>query len=60
MREFAKPTVRVLEEFNQLNGRLGTELAAWKRIVEEDVAGLNELMRKRNVPVISVPAGSGD
>ena len=50
------PTAQAYTVFEELNGRLEGHLAAWREIQEKDLAALNELIRKSNIPAIAPPA----
>ncbi len=55
----AAPTQAAHEVLQELSRQLDEQLGKWREIVTKDLASLNELMRKENVPVVSVaPAGS--
>ncbi len=49
------PTQQSYDLLDTLNPQLAVQLARWKEIVSKDVAALDEMMRKKNVPVIFVP-----
>jgi len=49
----AAPTAQSYVAFDELNGRLETQLAAWREIQSKDLAALNELIQKSNVPPIA-------
>jgi photosystem II stability/assembly factor-like uncharacterized protein len=53
------PTQSASEVFKSLNGRLDEALAKWKEIHETDLASLNEMARKENIPLLSVKAATG-
>ncbi|MGH9669068.1 MAG: VPS10 domain-containing protein [Terriglobales bacterium] len=46
------PPKQVYEVFDRLSGRLGAQLAAWKQLVAGDVAALNDLIRKQEIPAL--------
>jgi photosystem II stability/assembly factor-like uncharacterized protein len=50
------PTAQSYVVFDELNGRLEPQLAAWREIQSKDLAALNELMKKNNVPAIAPAA----
>ncbi len=50
------PTAQQLLVYDDLHGRLSTQLARWQEIQRTDVPALNDLMRKNGVP--SLTAGS--
>jgi len=50
----AAPTQQSYEVFQELSGKVEGQLAQWREIVSKDLAALNEMMRKENVPVLSV------
>jgi photosystem II stability/assembly factor-like uncharacterized protein len=45
--------------FDYLKPKIEAQLAAWREIQEKDLAALNDLMKKDNIPVISVPPAGG-
>jgi small-conductance mechanosensitive channel len=52
----AAPTSQSYVVFDELNARLETQLAAWREIQSKDLAALNDLMKKNNVPAIAPAA----
>ena len=48
------PSKQVRDVFTELNTQADAELAKLKRIKEEDIAKLNQLIREKSVPVIGV------
>ena len=50
----AAPTKGSYEVFEELNPKLGVQLAKWKEIQEKDLAALNEQVRQQNIPAISL------
>ena len=50
------PTAQSYVVFDELNGRLESQLAAWREIQSKDLAALNELMKKNNVEAIAPAA----
>jgi photosystem II stability/assembly factor-like uncharacterized protein len=48
----AAPPKQVFNVFNQLSGRLDVQLAAWKQLLATDVAALNDMIRKRDIPAL--------
>jgi len=52
----AAPTAQSYVVFDELNGRLEPQLAAWREIQSKDLAALNDLMKKNNVPAIAPAA----
>jgi len=50
----AAPTQQSYEVFQELSGKVEGQLAQWREIVSKDLAALNEMMRKENVPGLSV------
>jgi hypothetical protein len=54
------PTAQQLLVFDELHGRLSTQLAQWQEIQRTDVPALNDLMRKNGVPSLTVGNGQGD
>jgi hypothetical protein len=53
----AAPTQPEYDVFDQLHGRLETQLAAWKRIASTDVPAVNDLVRKQGISLLEVPSG---
>jgi hypothetical protein len=51
------PTQQDYALFDNLHGRLQTEIAVWKQIASTDVPALNELIRKQNVALVEVLPG---
>jgi photosystem II stability/assembly factor-like uncharacterized protein len=51
----AAPTPQSYTVFDLLNRQLGAELAAWREIRAQDLAALNALARKNNLPLIAAP-----
>ena len=49
----AAPTAQSYVVYEELNGRLETQLAAWREIQSKDLAALNELIKKNNIPAIA-------
>ena len=47
------PTAQSYVVFDELNGRLETQLAAWREIQAKDLVALNDLMKKNNVEAIA-------
>jgi photosystem II stability/assembly factor-like uncharacterized protein len=55
------PTEASYAVLEDLTRQLETQLAAWKEIREKDLAALNELMRKQDIPAIApTPEKMGD
>jgi hypothetical protein len=54
------PTAQQLLVYDELHGRLTTELAKWQEIQRTDVPALNDLMRKSGAPTLSVGNGQGE
>ena len=52
----AAPTAQCYTVYNLLNSQLESELAAWREIRAQDLAALNALARKDNLPLIAAPA----
>src|SRR5438874_2077126 len=52
----AAPTAQSNAVFDELNGRLETQLTAWREIQSKDLLALNELMKKNNVEAIAPAA----
>ena len=55
----ATPTAQSYTVFDELNGRLETQLAAWRDAQSKDLAALNALIEKNNIPAIA-PATEKD
>jgi len=51
----AAPTAQSYELFAELEKKLEPLLARWKEILAMDVAALNELLQKENIPFVSLP-----
>src|SRR5260370_29658835 len=49
----AAPTAQSYTVFDELNGRLETQLAAWRDVQSKDLAALNALIEKNNIPAIA-------
>ena len=47
------PTAASFAVFDELNARLDTQLAAWREIQAKDLAALNALVQKNNIPPIA-------
>jgi len=43
-----------------LSGRLDSVLAQWKDIRDKDLASLNELARKENIPLLSLKPAAAE
>jgi photosystem II stability/assembly factor-like uncharacterized protein len=54
------PTAQQLLVYDDVHRRLATQLARWQEIQRTDVPALNGLMRKNNVPSLTVGNGQGD
>jgi hypothetical protein len=54
----AAPTAQAYVVFEELNGRLEKQLAAWGDVQSKELRELNELILKSNVPVIGLAAKS--
>jgi photosystem II stability/assembly factor-like uncharacterized protein len=50
------PTAQSYAVFEELNGRMETQLAAWREIQSKDLAALNALIQKNNIPAIAPAA----
>ncbi|HEV2022700.1 MAG TPA: hypothetical protein VGQ94_09230, partial [Terriglobales bacterium] len=48
----AAPPKQVFDVFDHLSGRLDAQLAAWKQITAQDVAALNDMIRKQEIPAL--------
>ena len=51
------PTAPSYEVFRGLSATLDEQLAAWDNIRSQDLAALNEMVRKENIPVVMVSPG---
>ena len=49
----ATPTAQSYTVFDELNGKLETQLAAWRDVQSRDLAALNALIEKNNIPAIA-------
>ena len=47
------PTAQSFTVFEELNGRLEAQLAAWRDVQSKDIAALNELIQKNSIPAIA-------
>jgi photosystem II stability/assembly factor-like uncharacterized protein len=56
----AAPTAACFTVFDELNGRLETQLAAWRELQSKDLADLNALIQKNNIPAIAPAAEKAD
>ncbi|HXN23098.1 MAG TPA: glycosyl hydrolase [Candidatus Dormibacteraeota bacterium] len=54
----AAPTAQAYVVFDELNGRLEKQLAAWRDVQSKELRELNELILKSNVPVIGLATKS--
>jgi photosystem II stability/assembly factor-like uncharacterized protein len=54
------PTQNAYEVFKSLSGRLDSVLAKWKDIREKDLASLNEMARKENIPLLTLRPGADE
>jgi photosystem II stability/assembly factor-like uncharacterized protein len=50
------PTAQSYVVFDELNGRMETQLAAWREIQSKDLAALNALIQKNSIPAIAPAA----
>jgi photosystem II stability/assembly factor-like uncharacterized protein len=50
------PTAQSYVVYDELNGQLEPQLAAWREIQSKDLAAFNELMKKNNVPAVAPTA----
>lgn len=48
------PTKATYTVFDDLSQKLDAQLAKWKEIQEKDLAGLNDSIRKENIPAVSI------
>ncbi len=55
----AAPTQQSYDLFGGLSGQVEAQLARWSEITSRDLPALNELMRKENVPLISLLPATG-
>ena len=49
------PTDADYTVFNQLKPQIDEQLAAWRSLQTKDLAAFNEMMRRSNIPYVSVP-----
>jgi len=54
------PTQNAYEVFKSLSGRLDAVLAKWKDIHDKDLASLNEMARKENIPLLTLRPGGDE
>jgi len=47
------PTAQSYVVFDELNGRLETQLTAWREVQAKDLMALNDLIRKNNIEAIA-------
>jgi photosystem II stability/assembly factor-like uncharacterized protein len=52
----AAPTASSFTVFDELNARLETQLAAWRDLQSKDLAALNALIQKSNIPAVAPAA----
>jgi photosystem II stability/assembly factor-like uncharacterized protein len=52
----AAPTAACYAVFDELNGRLEVQLAAWRDLQSKDLAALNTLIQKNNIPAVAPAA----
>ncbi len=52
----AAPTQQAYEVYDSLKSRLDPEVAKWNEILSKDLAGLNDMIRKENVPMLAPSA----
>jgi hypothetical protein len=50
------PTAAEVAVFADLDQRLEAQLAKWREILSKDLPGLNDSMRKNNVPLVAPAA----
>ena len=50
------PTAQSYAVYDELNGRLEPQLAAWRELQSKDLAAFNDLMKKNNVPAVAPAA----
>ncbi len=55
----AAPTDQEYAVYEELSGKLQAPLAGWKKISSTELAALNDVIRKDNLPVVAVSAGAG-
>jgi photosystem II stability/assembly factor-like uncharacterized protein len=53
----AAPTKQSIELFDELRSRADAQLARWGEVRDREVAALNDLMRRENVPAVGVATG---
>ena len=52
----AAPTASSFTVFDELNARLETQLAAWRDLQAKDLAALNALIQRSNIPAVAPAA----
>ena len=55
----AAPTKQEYEVFDLLNSQLDVQLAKWKSLVAGEVAAFNAMVRKEEIPAVSIPPATG-
>jgi photosystem II stability/assembly factor-like uncharacterized protein len=53
------PTRQQYDAFEALSQAANAQIAKWKQVMDTDLAGLNDMIRKESVPVIYVAAPAG-
>jgi photosystem II stability/assembly factor-like uncharacterized protein len=51
------PSQPEIEVFNRLHGELETQVAKWNEVARQDVPALNDVIRKQNIPAVTVETG---
>jgi photosystem II stability/assembly factor-like uncharacterized protein len=51
------PTAQAAERFTELSAQLDAQLAKWHEIESKDLAALNDMIRKENIPAVMLPTG---
>jgi hypothetical protein len=54
------PIQNAFQVFKSLSGRLDSVLAKWKDIHDKDLASLNEMARKENIPLLTLRPGQAN
>lgn len=54
------PTQSAYDVFKSLNGRLDEALAKWKDIRDKDLASVNDMARKENIPLLSLKPATAE
>ncbi|HXT87440.1 MAG TPA: glycosyl hydrolase [Verrucomicrobiae bacterium] len=54
------PTEAAYTVYNQLKGEIDAQLAAWHEVQTKDLAAFNEMMRRSDIPFVSVETPKGE